>query len=247
MSSPQKIVDPEDLDIATKARVLTACFGIGPTSGRKPDFRKFTDHYAQEPKSLVFARMQGAYPISSLSQITHDDIFGTIGLLSRSKHQIRLHILQLLEQAGNDGLWRSQNTGDACRILDLTVRMWLMLNVRDEGLNAIIDPRWGPDALQWDGQKSLDDLITTTFPRSEAKLGLKESRLEPGFTAHYLVNVCGLEIRWTKSLHNHLRLDRRYKLLWIFPYTDFLVGHLEAGGQKASLCVALFFSPSQLV
>lgn len=235
MSLSQILIHSEDLNDEAKAKVLAVCFGDAPDSTRTPPrrtFRKFMDHYILEPKYLTFACRPGSYPISSLSGITHEDLCEVITILSQSKSQTRLQILQ---DGTYGGFWRSQSVGDKDRILDLAVRMWLMLNVQDIGLNTIIHPLWGPDNLAWDDPESLIDLITSAFPRSEIELNFRESRLDPGFTAQYLVDICGLDIRWTKSLHNHLRLDRRSKVLLIFPYTDFLLGHLAAGGRKVSL------------
>lgn len=231
----QSILQSGDLDDETRTKVLNICFGKGTHSQMTPArgaFRKFMDHYTLEPKHLTYGRRQGSYPISSLSHITHQDITEVIEILFKKKDQTRLQILQDTTGPELSSVWRSQSVGDKYRIMDLAVRMWLMLNVRDDGLNTIIHPFWGPDNLEWNNAESLDDLITTAFPRSDVELDLKESRLEPGFTAHYLVDVCGLSIRWTKSLHNHLRLDGRSKVLLVFPFTDFLLGHLEAGGKK---------------
>lgn len=56
------------------------------------------------------------------------------------------------------------------------------------------------------------------FPRSRWQITAQSSRLGPHFTAAFMQRVCGLEIEWTTSLHDHLRLDRRRKALKIFPY-----------------------------
>jgi len=51
-----------------------------------------------------------------------------------------------------------------------------------------------------------------------------------------MVHICGLGLKWSESLEDHLRLDRRGKVLWVFPYKAFLNGHLtsrDTDGKKS--------------
>ncbi|KAH9208022.1 hypothetical protein DL95DRAFT_270646, partial [Leptodontidium sp. 2 PMI_412] len=53
-------------------------------------------------------------------------------------------------------------------------------------------------------------------------------RLDPSFTVVNMIKICGLQVRWTESLEDHLRLDRRAKVLSIFSQKDFLSGHMQS-------------------
>lgn len=235
MSILRKLIDSEELGIDTKTLVLAACFGHKGHRQRTPgDCRQFLKYYTQEARRVAYGRKKGTYPIPNFDQMTHEDIFQVIQDLVQKRNQTRLRVLQ---DAGYKHPLSPWSSGHAYRIIDLTIRMWLMLDVRDVGFDAC-QPSREPHTLEWEDEESLDDLIFSAFPRSDTELSLKESRLEPSFTAHYMVDICGLHIRWSKSLHNH-RLERRSKVLWIFPYTDFFLSHLKAGGQNTSSWVGL--------
>jgi hypothetical protein len=37
-----------------------------------------------------------------------------------------------------------------------------------------------------------------------------------------MVNVCGLQVKWTTSLEDHLGLDREHRTIWVFSHRRFL-------------------------
>lgn len=142
MSLSQSINRPGGLEDEAKAKVLFVCFSNGGPPSKPPSqasLQKFINHYMLEPKYLTFGCRPGSYPISCLNRITHENILDLVEILSRSKNQTRLQILQ---DVRHGGFWQLQSDKDTSRVLDLAVRMWLMLNVRDTGLNAIIHQSW---------------------------------------------------------------------------------------------------------
>jgi hypothetical protein len=98
------------------------------------------------------------------------------------------------------------------RSIDITLRLWLQVNIRDD------DSGLGGPKVRWDETTTLTEFITSLFPVADWELGAKERRLDPYFTGANMVGVCGLKIAWTNSLEDHLRLERREKVLWVFPY-----------------------------
>lgn len=102
-----------------------------------------------------------------------------------------------------------------------------MLNVRDQEL-AIRTPQ--KPSIRWTEEQTLSGLIASQFPTSPADaLLVRGVRLDPSFTVVNMIKICGLQVRWTESLEDHLRLDRRAKVLSIFSQKDFLSGHMQSG------------------
>lgn len=221
-----RLLQANGLDAATQTEVLRAYFG---TKHQRPPryFSDFVAYYAEEPRKLQTGLTRSDWPIPSLNEKTHRDILGITTILKDNKDQKRPIIRQMLNSQQKH---ESQSSLD--HLCDLAVRMWLMINVLDAEISLVDDeaPR-----KPWLEQQSLHDLIKSLFPQSNIKLDLKESRIDPNFTAANLEKICGLRLEWTRCLANHLRLDRRKKVLWIFPYKAFLQGHLDYQSDEVSM------------
>jgi hypothetical protein len=111
------------------------------------------------------------------------------------------------------------------RSIDLTLRLWLTLNVREPAYK-LQTPQ--TPVLQWDDSTALSSFVASQFPKARWHLDVRASRLDPYFTAVNMVRICGLKIEWTDSLEDHLRLDRRQKVLRIYPHKCCLQGYLES-------------------
>ena len=108
--------------------------------------------------------------------------------------------------------------------IDFTLRLMLMMNIRQQ--EARLQMPETP-ILRWNDSTSLEDFIAQHFPRSNWQITPRECCLDPWFTVANMVRICQLRIRWTDSLENHLRLDRRSRVLSIFPYKACLSAYLE--------------------
>ncbi len=179
----------------------------------------FFDYYERELKSLSLGVFSPKKIIPRLAAQSHEDIIYICGVLSASrdlkKCEIREKVRARFPGADDTGIERS---------LDLTVRLWLMLNVCDEKSTRVSSKA----SMRWNASCQLNDVISSQFQPSTLHLKSREKRISPSFTASNMVRVCGLRLQWTDSLDDHLRLDRRRKELWIFPYKDFLLRHLHA-------------------
>ncbi len=106
-----------------------------------------------------------------------------------------------------------ENEAAADRTLNLLVRLWLMVNVREPD-SAMHAPQ--THLLQWSSKQTLQDFVTDAFPTSKWRVEAKDSRLHPSFTAAFMVKICGLKLEWTDCLADHLRLDRRHHALRVY-------------------------------
>lgn len=205
----------------TKRQIAQQFFGISADSGNLASLKLYFDFYNKELRRLRV----GIKPlVASLDTKTHRDLMHIRSIIfslrteARSvvRARLRLHLTT------DDDL-------SLDRIADLTIRLWLMINVRDDSLSMSL---WRPQqSARWDEPDSMDTFIARQFPTSSTKPELKQSRLEVTFTVAYMVRTCKLQVRWTDDLVNHLRLDRKpgSKELSIFPHKAFLVAHLKNG------------------
>lgn len=114
------------------------------------------------------------------------------------------------------------------RSLELAVRLFLTINVNSSSMAmGATFPYEIP--LEWPPDASLSSLIERQFSKPNASLKLSvRSSLNHGFTAAYLVNICGIELHWTDNLADHLRLDRQKQILIVYKHKIWLLNHLKA-------------------
>lgn len=212
----------ENIDESTKRQVAESFFGILTDNGELSSLKLYFDFYNRELKRLRV----GITPlISHLGTKRHKDLMHIQDIIFDSRTELRSVVRARIrpDLATDDDL-------SLDRMVDLTIRLWLMINVRDDSLSMSL---WQPQqfSAQWDESESLVEFIAHQFPTSITKLGPKQSRLEMKFTVAYMVRTCRLQIKWTDDFVNHLRLDRGpdAKTLSIFPHKAFLVAHLKNG------------------
>lgn len=99
-----------------------------------------------------------------------------------------------------------------------------MINVQDPRFQCL---RYEATCVEWDDTTTLRAFVEGLFPHSRWVVTAQTSRLGPHFTAAFMHRVCGLKIKWTTSIHDHLRLDRCEKLLSVFPYKCYLQALIE--------------------
>ncbi|KAJ9628105.1 hypothetical protein H2204_009507 [Knufia peltigerae] len=148
---------------------------------------------------------------------THTDLIEIVDVV-RSAADNKLNLIQALQKRhpGTDAT--------ASRTLNLFVRLWLMLNVREA--EALLH---APQTylLHWSDKQTLPEFVAEAFPTSRWKIEAKDSRLHPSFTAVFMVDICGLKLEWTDCLADHLRLDRRHNALRVYSYKGLLQAHLN--------------------
>jgi len=203
----------------TKKKIGKAVFGATfVDSVGLQDLGEFFDYYEGQRKWLKTGKDSESHQTTGLTAQTHEDIITVIGFLRKDlaaqRESIRTSMLTQFRNAELVGLNRS---------IDIALRMWLMINVREEEFR---DLGPGIPCVQWNDDASLANFVMGLFPISRFHLSAKESRLSPYFTAAFMVEICGLTVHWTTSLTDHLRLDRVRRVLWVFPYKRCLQAHL---------------------
>jgi hypothetical protein len=195
---------------------LVKCFFGEAAEYSSSNLESYFEYYHRELKRLRV----GVIPVvSTLAAKTHYDLMVIRKALSAGKTQARSLITTDLCSH-----FQTDDRRAVDRSMDLTIRLWLMINVRDRR-NSI----WilSQPALYWEEGCSLETFLFSQFRSSNTEFGFRNSRLDPEFTVANMVRLCGLQVRWTESLNDHLRLDRRNKLLSVFPFKDFLVAQLN--------------------
>lgn len=219
-SPSQNLLETANED--TKRKISNHFFGISGNSDDTSPLEPFFDFYHKELRRML--RVGIALPVPHLNTKSHETLMYIQDVVSESRSEPRSAIRKRL----HPGLEMDELSID--RVVDLTIRLWLMVHVRDDSLSMrLFTPQ--QFSARWDESDSLEKFLADQFPLSTTKLDMRQSRLEMTFTIAYMVRTCRLQLKWTDDLANHLRLDRGIdaKTLFIFPHKEFLVAHLKNG------------------
>lgn len=105
--------------------------------------------------------------------------------------------------------------------------MWLTVNTHS--VDIYVGPiSRGDEPIDWPDDMTLDQLLSGQF-RSYSQISVQRepARLDPAFTAAYLVNICNVRLHWTDDMAAHLRFDPTRKVLTIYRHKACLIAHLE--------------------
>lgn len=211
-----------DYDI--RLRILDSFFCVGHEKVDPVHFQMYFKYYEKELAMLRFGTLAATSLRNKVLADNHVDIIEIVGMI----RSIRSGKSDLCDKL------RTQFPGEksaAYRTLDLVLRLWLMVNVREpEAMLHAPQTR----LRQWMNNQTLESFLSETFPTSRWNIDVKDNRLHPSFTAAFMVNVCGLKLEWTDCLADHLRLDRRFNALRIYPYKAVLYAHLTPSSLAAS-------------
>jgi hypothetical protein len=221
--------------IETKKFVIETIFESRSNTTRNGLFDRYFKYYVEELEMVQFRGITQMAPVTPLAVKTHADILVVIREIQTScllpkcklRDKLRVHFPEAEDPELNASI-------------DLALRLWLMLNIRDPRLK-LQAPR--TPILAWGETLPLRDFIDHTFPRSKCQIGVRDSRLHPSFTAAFMVEVCDLHLEWTDCLADHLRLDRRKRALRVYSYKECLQSALERRDRNEQAGVELLFSP----
>jgi hypothetical protein len=120
-----------------------------------------------------------------LATATHEDIAAIVADLRKcaklKRPEIRTKLLLRFRGAQDLSLNRA---------IDVAIRWWLMISVREERFEDLYAKR---PFQEWNDNESLEDFIEDRFPHAKSSLSARESRLNPFFTVTDMVKICGLE------------------------------------------------------
>jgi len=210
----------------SKTLILATFFGAAGISPDTVHHPSYFYYYEREIKRLRIGILHSTQPIANLAAKTHQDIAEICILIKERKSLPRVHILERLRTK-----FPNEHDLAISRSIDLTARLWLMLNIRDDELGVRTPHK---TSIHWRDSLSLEEILQQEFPESPPEPWKRQTRLSPLFTAANMVRVCSLNIKWTETLGDHLRLDMRGKILWVFPHKAFLLAHLHSsqGGEE---------------
>ncbi|GIC93617.1 uncharacterized protein Aud_010105 [Aspergillus udagawae] len=156
----------------------------------------------------------------------YKDILTMMGVLANSNLNCRAQVREKLRKTG----FEDYDDGPLDSSIDMTLRLWLMLNVRSKDTTIKADTV----ALQWNDDDTLSQFIVHHFPRAgEPMTSNTLHRVDADFNASSLQLYRNVRIKWTQSLEDHLRLKYRRKTkeveLRVFPFKRILVDYLKSG------------------
>ncbi|KAG9232461.1 hypothetical protein BJ875DRAFT_380632 [Amylocarpus encephaloides] len=107
------------------------------------------------------------------------------------------------------------------RTIDLALRLWLVLYIRDGFAHAA-------KSIEWNDTISLQELIAGQFRKPRLLSALSEKMFDIALPDHFnamsLRRYSGVKVKLTSSLNEHLDLDRERNKLKIFPLKYYLYG-----------------------
>ncbi|KAF2827039.1 hypothetical protein CC86DRAFT_350288 [Ophiobolus disseminans] len=111
--------------------------------------------------------------------------------------------------------------------IELSVRIWLTINVRTQ-IMFIRPISAGDVPLDWGERVSLEQLLQAHIGESSRlQRQPNTTKLDPAFTATFLINTCGLRLRWSDDIANHLKFDPNRFVLTVYRHRACLVSHLR--------------------
>jgi hypothetical protein len=121
-----------------------------------------------------------------------------------------------------EGAFQSHSEDSLNRTIDLALRLWLAINIRDDEYCPAVR------SAQWDDHTSLEHFIVAQFPRPRLIKELNEKMSDyvlPGnFTMVKLKHWSAIKVDWTYDLSEHLDFDKDVRILKVFPLKGYVNG-----------------------
>jgi hypothetical protein len=151
-----------------------------------------------------------------------DETSAIIQALRRSHHRTCSEIIHSLSPQFPDS-----EVVKMRRSLELSTRLWLTLNTHSSDI--AVGPIFANDvSLEWNEDTSLDTLLQAHFVKSGRTQSSSEyAKIDPAFTAAYLINTCGMRLQWTDNIAAHLNFDLKRVALTVYRHKICLVNHLD--------------------
>lgn len=225
-----------------KQTIIKTFFGIeyDQVGTRAATFDEYFAFYRQETALLLIGAGSNWESCWTFPIRTHRQVCGVVEVLRRNTTSSDHNVIRE-EVRGKLSLPQSGDFEIEDLAINLALRLWLMINFREAeqiGLGT------GRPCIEWSDGYSLCALIESLFEKSTTELSPVQKRLHPNFKAANMVSICRLNIRWTASLEDHLRLDREHNTLWIFAFRYYL----EMAQTSASQRIAdVFPIPAKLL
>ncbi|KAE9374018.1 hypothetical protein N431DRAFT_335636 [Stipitochalara longipes BDJ] len=187
--------------------------------GQIRSYRPYFRYYETECARLHLGQVKEKRNPPIVIAATHEDVSRIVRILSLGQSCHRPEVRALLQQQFPMAEDISIN-----RSIDFALRVWLTMNVREERLHTPHTP-----TMQWDDTTTLTDFIAGKFaPKDTAHSLAMFVQLDHTFTAAQINHLSGINIEWTPCLADHLRLDKKFRVLKIYPFKQILLDQVCA-------------------
>jgi hypothetical protein len=225
-SPPSSLVEPPSA--GREAAIVKQFWAKKIPPSKAEAYRPYFRYYATECRRLRLGISKESWQSSTMVATTHEHILLIVYKLPLEKDIIRPNLRSSLRRHFPNGDDIAIN-----RSIDFALRVWLTMNVREE-CYSLQTPR--TPTIQWDDTSTLVDFIARNFPQATTTAG--SLQLDHTFTAASINRLSGIDIEWTPCLADHLRFDKRRRLLRIYPFKQVLLDHLQlwegTGSEKSS-------------
>lgn len=161
--------------------------------------------------------LRNGYPpeVESMAPVSDEHVRIIAALIGSSILDLPCQRETLREALSKDLHFADHSEESLNRTIDLALRLWLVLNIRDDEYAP------GAHSVQWDDGVSLRSFITQQFPKPRMLRDLSERMfdfvLPDNFTMVKLKRYSGIKVHWTYDLSEHLDLDKDHRILKVFP------------------------------
>lgn len=211
------VTEPPGADC--EAVIIKQFWGKEISKGRTEAYGPFFRYYSTECRRLQMGISNESWLSSTMAAKTHADILLIVGTLSLEKHSRRPDVRALLRHqfTGADDL-------ELNRSIDFALRAWLTMNVREERF-SLHTPR--TPTMEWDDTASLANFVGRNFPGASPASSTLSLQFDHAFTMASMNHLSGIEVEWTPCLADHLRFDKRRRIVRIYPFKQILLDQLE--------------------
>jgi hypothetical protein len=72
--------------------------------------------------------------------------------------------------------------------------------------------------MEWDDNTTLADFVGRNFPNASPASSTPSLQFDHAFTMARMNRLSGIEVEWTPCLVEHLRFDKRRRIVRIYPF-----------------------------
>ncbi|KAI9672489.1 MAG: hypothetical protein M1817_003255 [Caeruleum heppii] len=197
---------------------IVACFWRQRTQDvHLPDFISFFHYYDRTCKALYLGVLEKEADVTAAS--THHHVMSIVSCLwdyldEETEKDLPCRRPTVRESLESHTFGEGVSHDHINRSIDLALRLWLTINIRD--------PKFAPasNSRQWDDESSLRSFIASRFPTpqtSEVPSTLQRNvRLESNLTAVNLRRLSGIRTEWTQRLDEHLDFDHANRTVKVY-------------------------------
>ncbi|KAH7395504.1 hypothetical protein BKA64DRAFT_673919 [Cadophora sp. MPI-SDFR-AT-0126] len=215
MALRAQLYDPPDAD--EEVRIVTQLWNKTIQDYRPDNYRSYFRYYGTECRRLRLGISKDGWLSTTMVAQTHEHVLFIIRSLSNSHDFYRPALRDLLRLQFGSADDLAYN-----RSIDFAMRIFLTLNVREEHFRTHT-PR--TPTIQWSDKCTLTDFVARNFPQATTAAG--SLQLDHTFTVANMHRLSGIDVEWTPCLADHLRFDKRRRLLRIYPFKQILLDHLH--------------------